>query len=249
MKQVQAPQIRQLAGIPDTLLLWDIDRTLLTTAGVSREMYSLAFESLTGIASTVVADTAGRTEFEIMNELFRGNAIGADRSWLPTDIEQVLVDSLTQMQIELARRGSALPGAESALRTLAEIPSIFQSVLTGNVRRNAAIKLATFGLDGWLDLSVGAYGSDGKARWELVDLARQRAGGKYRRAFDADSTIIVGDTPKDVEAGLLGGAKTIAVASGTSSVQTLLDAGADYAIESLDSTEAFVRAIVELRRG
>lgn len=239
--------MKLVAEIPETLLLWDIDKTLLSTAGVSREVYSLAFETLTGRSSRVVADTAGRTEFEIMKDLFHKNFICADHVGTPTEIEEVLVKTLAQKRIDLSRRGAALPGARRALCALADFPTIVQSVLTGNVRRNATTKLAAFGLDAWLDLSVGAYGSEGMARWELVEVARQRVDSKYGKTFDARSTILVGDTPKDVEAARVGGAKIIAVASGASSVETLLRAGADCAIESLDDTEGFILMLRDLR--
>ncbi len=233
--------------LPETLLLWDIDKTLLTTAGVSREVYALAFEALTGRISRVTAVTAGRTEYQIMKDLFLRNAIGVDVLDSAPDLDGVLAESLNRKTAELARRGAALPGARRLLKELAEVPAVVQSVLTGNVRANAATKLATFGLDPWLDLSVGAYGSDGRARWELVGLARERARRKYGITFDAESTILVGDTPRDVEAARVGGAKVIGVATGASSVDALSDAGADRAVENLADAEGFLAALVDLR--
>ncbi len=51
-----------------------------------------------------------------------------------------------------------------------------QSLLTGNIEVNAAVKLAAFGLDRLVDLEIGGYGSDRhEARADLVAVAREKA--------------------------------------------------------------------------
>jgi len=54
---------------------------------------------------------------------------------------------------ELCARGRALPGAREALTALAEQPGVVQTVLTGNSRAVAVIKLHVFGLDRLGDLT------------------------------------------------------------------------------------------------
>jgi hypothetical protein len=64
------------AGVRDgrrTLLLWDIDHTLIENAGVSKENYALAFEILTGRAPARTARTDGRTDVVIMSDLLSLN--------------------------------------------------------------------------------------------------------------------------------------------------------------------------------
>ncbi|WP_232269390.1 hypothetical protein [Streptomyces gobiensis] len=53
-----------------------------------------------------------------------------------------------------------------------------QTVLTGNVRGVAEIKLQTFGLDHHIDWDIGAYGEDDDVRAELVRIALGRAAAK-----------------------------------------------------------------------
>ena len=89
-----------------------------------------------------------------------------------------------------------------------------QSVLTGNVPAMARAKLAAFGLDGHLDLDVGAYGDHHEVRAELVHLARRLAGAAYSRDFGGKATVLVGDTPLDVAAALATGARAVGVATG-----------------------------------
>jgi phosphoglycolate phosphatase len=65
------------------------------------------------------------------------------------------------------------------------------------------------------------------------------------RGFDSvrDVTVLVGDTVLDVEAGLGGGARVIAVATGVSSPAELLEAGADAVLASLADVERFVETL------
>lgn len=80
-----------------------------------------------------------------------------------------------------------------------------------------------------------------RARWlrtvagrvRLVVIAQERAGQALGQTFDRASTVLIGDTPQDVEAGREGGAHVIAVASGKSSMVDLKAAGADVVLPDL----------------
>jgi phosphoglycolate phosphatase-like HAD superfamily hydrolase len=67
------------------------------------------------------------------------------------------------VRTSVAARGRALPGAGAALAALAS-GRAHQSVLTGNVRAVAEVKLAALGLRDPLDLCIGAYGDDHEER-------------------------------------------------------------------------------------
>jgi phosphoglycolate phosphatase len=83
----------------------------------------------------------------------------------------------------------------------------------------------TFGLADGLDLAIGAYGSDDPNRAILVRIAQDRAGDKYRTRFEADSTVLIGDTPSDLAAARDGGTRIVAVATGRSTAGDLHHAG------------------------
>src|SRR5262249_15895295 len=91
---------------------------------------------------------------------------------------------------------------------------VVQSVLTGNVRPMAEMKLGALGLDGHLDLEAGAYGESHEIRSELVHLARGNAARRYGTDFAGTATVLVGDTPLDVAAARATGARVVAVATG-----------------------------------
>jgi phosphoglycolate phosphatase-like HAD superfamily hydrolase len=149
------------------------------------------------------------------------------------------------LQATFAARGHALPGAEAALKAVALLGpgSAVQSALTGNVRPIAEAKLAAFGLDGYLDLGVGAYGEEHEVRAELVGLARSRASAAYGREFGGPATVLVGDTPLDVAAAAGTGARSVAVATGGSTVAELAAAGADAVLPDLTDTAAVLTAL------
>ena len=71
----------------------------------------------------------------------------------------------------LSQTGRAIAGAAEAIAALHRVPDIIQTVLTGNYRAVAAIKLAAFDLDELIDLEVGAYADDGADRAALVPIA------------------------------------------------------------------------------
>ena len=115
-----------------------------------------------------------------------------------------------------------------------------QSLLTGNLAANAAVKLGAFGLERWLDLEVGGYGSDPhEARSDLVGWP---ASGRVRYARP-DDTVLVGDTPLDVKAAHDAGARVVAVASGPYGTAELEQAGADVVLSDLSDTERAVAAV------
>jgi phosphoglycolate phosphatase-like HAD superfamily hydrolase len=139
-------------------------------------------------------------------------------------------------------RGPA-PGRDGAGDGAADV-RVVQSVLTGNVRRMAEIKLIAVGLDANLDLETGAYGDSHEVRSELVHLARGNAARKYGRGFAGTATVLVGDTPLDVAAARATGARSVAVATGGTSADKLAESGADVVLPDLTDTPAVLSAIL-----
>jgi hypothetical protein len=125
-----------------------------------------------------------------------------------------------------------------------EAGRVYQSVLTGNVRPLAEVKLNAVGLRHRLDLCIGAYGDDHEIRAELVHLARRRAAGVHSRDFSGEATIVVGDTPLDIEAALTAGARAVGVATGGYPAEVLRAAGAHAVLPDLTNTAAVLSALL-----
>ncbi len=234
----QGPAI--YAGAMRRLVLWDVDHTLVENAGISKETYAAAYETLTGEPPLTPARTEGRTDRLIMRGMFDDH-----RRAMPPwpEVESALSQAGAARFHALQERGCALPGAVEALKAVGRMDGVVQSVLTGNIRANAQVKLAAFGLVGWLDLDVGAYGADGGDRAELVPVARARAARAYADVDERVPTLLIGDTPRDVAAAFDSGVGVVAVASGVHDAASLAAAGAPLVLPDLRDTDAVVSSI------
>jgi phosphoglycolate phosphatase-like HAD superfamily hydrolase len=179
-----------------------------------------------------LASISGRTELDITAESLRLNGIELTEQMTAT-LAAALVQGYQDAREELRTVGRALPGAAGAFAGLAREPAVYQTVLTGNLRDVARIKLEAFDLDRFLDLASGAYGDDDPNRSRLVALAQQRVRARTGVVFGDDGTVLIGDTPNDVEAGLAAGVRVIGVATGKTSAPELRDAGVHNVVTSL----------------
>ena len=129
---------------------------------------------------------------------------------------------------------------------------VHQSVLTGNVRQLAEVKLDALGLREGLDLCIGAYGEDHEDRAQLVHVARRRAAGVHGRsadAFEGTATVVIGDTPLDILAALDAGARAVGVATGSFAAADLMAAGAHAVLPDLTDTKLVLQALLSLATG
>jgi phosphoglycolate phosphatase len=232
-----------VVALREILVLWDIDHTLIENNGVNKETYALAFELLTGAKAQLQARTDGRTEPEIMRDMLDRHGVELTPGHVK-GMPDALESATAAKREDLRKRGHELPGARDALLALQQTAGIIQSVLSGNTLKNAIAKLSTFDLDSYLDFEVGGYGSDDIVRANLVGVAQKRAAAKYGASFDESTTVLIGDTPRDVQAGIAGGAYVIGVASGSDDVTTLREEGADVVLPDLRDTQAVVAAII-----
>ncbi|WP_204019079.1 HAD hydrolase-like protein, partial [Sphaerimonospora thailandensis] len=156
-----------------------------------------------------------------------------------------LAETFLTYEAAIKEHGRVLDGAREALAALAGRTDVVQSVLTGNIEPVAIGKLKTFELDHFVDFEVGAYGMDHEERPELVRPSQERATRKYGQPFTPGNTVLIGDTPNDILAGHVGGARVVAVATGTYDAATLREAGADAVLHDLADTPAVIRSILD----
>jgi phosphoglycolate phosphatase-like HAD superfamily hydrolase len=221
----------------DVLVLWDIDGTLLNADGVGRELYDVVFLQLFGRSLSAYAPMAGRTDRAIILETLVLAGVDEPRRYVDPFIV-TLGAQAPLMRSAMVSRGRVLPGAAAALSLIGG--HAHQSVLTGNIRPLAEVKLAALGLREGLDLCIGAYGDDHEDRAELVQVARRRAsavhGESLASSFAGRSTIVIGDTPLDISAALSAGARAVGVATGSYSAADLKAAGAHAVLPTLADT-------------
>jgi phosphoglycolate phosphatase-like HAD superfamily hydrolase len=216
------------------LVLWDVDGTLVHTAGHGGFAFEEAFRTVVG-RDPVRVDYAGRTDHQIALAMLDG-----EREHLPRVLEE-LARALEARKEAMRDEGHAYPGVAEVLEALHGRDDVVQSLLTGNIESNAALKVSAFGLERWLDFEVGAYGSDPhERRSDLVAVARERAATKYG---DSTGAVLVGDTPLDVQAAHEAQARAVAVMTGFADRQALLRSRPEALLEDYSDTAAAVAAI------
>lgn len=236
-----------MTSLTNRLVLWDIDRTLLSIGPVSQEIYSLAFERVTGAKPETIAPMAGRTERAIITDTLTLNDQPHDEG-IVGDFYNALGQAALRLKDRMVSQGQALPGGEEAIKLIGDAGGT-QSLVTGNIQPIALAKLQAFGLEDGLELDTGGYGDHSGDRFRLVQFAIARTGAKLGIGFTPEDTVIIGDTPHDVEGAHKAGATAIAVATGTSTRAELLKAGADHALENLSDGSRLVELIRELTAG
>jgi len=240
--------------VPGQLVLWDVDHTLINAGRAGWRAYQLAFGRMFGIDVPAAPSMAGRTDRALAIETLALAGVPDPRTRVDA-FQRVLAQVAPDVADLVREHGRVLPGAAEAIRALASAARdgngdadgngpLVQSVLTGNMRVMAQVKLGALGLDRDLDLRVGAYGDAHEIRADLVPLARASASALYGADFSGAATLLVGDTPLDVEAARVAGALAVGVASGEFSVADLAAAGADAVLPDLTDTAAVLAAIL-----
>ena len=224
------------------LLLFDIDGTLLSTDGAARRAFERALLEVygtTGPISTHGFD--GKTDPQIARELMRLS--GLDDPTIDAGLDALYDTYLRELAQELQRPGHATrlyPGVQALLRRL-ESAEVCVALLTGNIARGAALKLASGGIDH--HFAFGAYGSDSERRARLPSVAVARAAELTGRTFRGHEVVVIGDTPQDVTCGQGIGVFTVAVGTGRYSTEDLLAAGANVALPDLSDTDAVMQIL------
>ncbi len=219
-----------------------------------RAAYAEAFPAITGRPLIKLPQTAGRSESEIFFDALAVNAAdvsaGGEADRLLDRFSAELAAALEARRDDLLRQGQLLPGAAEALAAVAmldgPVDKTVQTVLTGNSKSNAMLKLRAFGLDGFVDFDIGGYGHEAYPKGTLLRVARERASDKHKVMFGEDVTVYVADSPRDVDAARIGGARSLAVASGRASAAELREAGADAVLPDLTDTASVTALVARL---
>lgn len=213
-------------------VLFDIDGTLLITGGAGGVAWQRGFEELHGVEANVAEHTdAGMTDPEIAAIIFR-EVIG--REGTAEERAKAIGCYLKHLPDAVAESAGyrLMPGVEELLDRLIDA-GLLLGLVTGNIEAAAHIKLARAHLNRFF--SFGGYGSDSADRTEVTKAALGRGELVSGGALSNGSCIAVGDTPRDVKAGHGAGIKVVGVATGSYSAEQLGDAGADWALESVET--------------
>ena len=216
---------------------FDIDGTLMTGGPAKNAFCGAMIDTFGTFGNVEEVSFGGKTDPQIARELLVGIDYSVEliEERFPSlwhSYTERLADELTQCPMQV------LPGVHELLNILKRMDDIGVGLLTGNIARGAQLKLDSAGLTEHFVL--GSYGSDHEEREHLSRIALQRARDMWNPALCPENTVVIGDTPRDVDCGLAIGARTLAVATGSFSSSQLAKAGANRVVIDLTDTDEIV---------
>jgi phosphoglycolate phosphatase len=226
------------------LLLWDIDGTLLRAPGVGSGSLYRAVAAIAEVVHVPKVNMHGKTDPQILREIFHEAEFAGDVDAALPEAMRLAEANLAAAEGELRANGFTLPGVVEILDRLSAIDGVTQTLVTGNLVANAAVKVGAFDLTHHFDVEIGAYGSDHEDRLELVPIALARAARLRGETYDPATEVwVIGDTERDLACARAGGARCLLVATGTPTWEALSTAGADHALPDLSDVDAVVEVL------
>jgi phosphoglycolate phosphatase len=214
-----------------TVFLWDVDGTLISTAGAGRRAIELTFQRRYGRSDVVHFPFDGMTDPVIVRQGLA--ALGLTEEEIGRAWPEILRDYLVVLAEVCAAATDfrVHAGIAGALALCQGRPEFAVGLGTGNVEEGARLKLDRVDLT--RHFSFGGYGSDHADRAELLAIGARRGRARLAVGDGACRVVVIGDTPKDIAAARAIGAQSLAVATGSYSVQALRDQGATWAVPDL----------------
>ena len=203
---------------------------------------SRAFEQVFAIANAFDGvPMAGRTDAWILSDAAAAHGVSEDAAGLARFHRAYIQHLAIELEQPGVARKGVMPGVRELLDALSQRDDVHVALLTGNYEEGARLKLEYFDL--WKYFSCGAFGDSAPHRNVLVPRALARVAACEGLTFAAADAVVVGDTPLDVGCAAHAGARSLAVATGSHSMEELRAAGADVVLQDLSDTDRVVRII------
>ncbi len=224
------------------LILFDIDGTLISDRGASRQAYAEALREVYGYDGDLSRyDFSGRTDPQITHMVLHDHGFTSDQveTGLPRLWDHYLAGLARNATAERVR---VLPGIRDLVTRLAAHEGVILALLTGNIEPGARLKLRAPALNDYFPF--GAFGSDSADRTQLPPVAVQRATTHTGARFSGRDVVIIGDSIYDVRCGVPYEATTIAVASGRTAAEILRAENPSHLFETMEDLDAVMQAIL-----
>ncbi len=210
------------------LLLFDVDGTMLRShGGALRAMTTAARRWFGPDFSLEAVDRNGQLDPDILRMALELNGVRASA-------EQLAAFRETYLEALRGEVGATriLPGVADLLTRLRAADDVLLGLVTGNYAEAARIKIEAVGIDpAWF--VANGFGEQAPTRAELVGLAMEAADVLASRPIRAHDVIVIGDTPRDVEAARANGCRCLGVATGNYTWEVLVAAEADVVLADL----------------
>lgn len=212
--------------------LFDIDGTLMRSRDrVHVDSVAWSVHRVTGFEVTLAGvQLQGNTDTAILREACHqagipSNVLEEQYETILDSMRSCVADKRHELDLYL------MPGVNEVLQHLARKGALL-GVASGNLEAIGWIKIEKAGLREWFHF--GGFSDELPVRAELVkhasEKARELAGEKSGAGF---RICVVGDTPRDIEAARANSLSVIAVATGRSSFEELLQHRPEACVSSL----------------
>lgn len=228
------------------LILFDIDGTLLQAGDQDHQMaFVSAMKQVYGLPATLDGvPLAGMLDSQIARLALSRHGLSDDE--INADLSKMVEtmgEHYAEAIAEQSRIERVLPGVvEVAQRLHAERYAL--GVLTGNARSVAHVKLAAAGILKFFEF--GAFGDTARERGHLVQVAWTEAEARHGISFAPRQTVLIGDTPRDIEAARTNQARVLAVATGRFSIDDLRAHDPDAVFADLSHVDSVLSTIATL---
>jgi phosphoglycolate phosphatase len=207
--------------VKPTVLLFDVDGTLVTTCGAGRRAIERAFELRHGTKEIVNFSFGGMTDKAIVRDALL--ALGqtyATQADMEREMDDMLRFYLEVLVEEVARTPIRIHDGMVRAMDLADARSdVALGLGTGNIRKGAEIKLGCVGI--FHRFSFGGFGDDSIDRPTLLMAGARRGAEKLGLSIEDCRIVVIGDTPRDIAGAKAIGADSIAVATGMHDITEL----------------------------
>ena len=224
------------------LVLFDIDGTLLTVGSINRRILMDALREVYGTeGSAGTHNFAGKMDNIIIYEVLQSTGLGNDKIAVKFELAK-------QTYIEMFRQQSRasdvtlMEGVRELLDALSRHSEFMLGLLTGNFEASGRHKLLLPDINHYFPF--GAFADDGLHRNELPAVAVEKAYRLTGQTFSNHDIIIIGDTEHDIRCAKVLNARSIAVATGTYSMDELKKHNPDTLMENLSRTDVVISEIL-----
>lgn len=227
-----------------TLVLLDIDGTLLLAGNIGQTSARLAFEETFGIVGSFDQNyPSGKTMEAILIDTL------LEEGFSEADYQRKREGFYRGFFTEFEHRLEAgehqirpLPGGIALVDALSLRKDTITGLVTANHSYIARLKLSNAGYE-FESFKAGGFGDQSRVRAELIKIARHQADSISGTRIPNERTFVIGDTRKDIEAAKGARVRSLAVCSGTGTKDELSKANPDYLLENLSDLQAVLEIL------
>lgn len=222
------------------LIIFDLDQTLVDVLPIHDKAIEKAFKTVYKTSARFSEiDFAGKEVRKAIEELAKLHKI-KPRDISEKNIKEVIKRYQAAFKAKVPKDLSKfiLPGIKPFLK---ELKGNFIAVMTGSAHHIPELILKNAGLNQLIDMTI--CGTEARTKEEMVGKIIAEANKKTGKHFNGKEIFVIGDSTRDIAAGKLYGAITVAVHTGPHKREQLKKAKPDLYLDDLREHQKLLKII------